>query len=171
MTSSRRGKFARVVLVTIVCIVCGIALFLYAIMPHPALTLFLGYVGVTNGISIARFSMLNHSARPVEYLSDGPVIPYYYLMRLLAHDTNTGVMAFTNYHPLFSISATNSTIPAGGNVSFDVPMVAGTTNISIGVHYLPQRPAVRVLMRELQILFTGGSSTSYENVELRAPFR
>jgi hypothetical protein len=172
MKTSSRRKFAWAVLVAVLCIMCGIGKLLLDFMfPHPPIMLtLLGYTSVSNGVPIARFSMSNHSGQPVEYLSDGPSTPHYYLMRLLSHNTNSGAMVFTNYHRAVSVATANSIIPPGGKVTFAVPMVAGTTNITVGVHYFPKHPAMRALVREVKILLTGGYSEGYENAYLCAPF-
>jgi len=166
-------KLAKIIFLVFLCMLSGFgALILYMMPPrnHPITLAFLGYGIASNGVPVAYFSMSNHSSQPVEYFGEGPSVPFYYLARVLFHDTNSGAIVFTNYH-LVSTATTQATILPRGSVTFPVPMVAGTTDIKVGVQYLPRPGPVRALIRDVQISLTRRWSESYVNVELQAPFR
>ncbi len=139
---------------------------------YPLTFTFLGYSLGSNGEQIASFCMSNHSSKPVIYLTESPSLPYYYYSSLQFHDLKTGWTGVTNYRSVLSTSVTQASLLPRGSITFPVPMIAGTSDVKVGVHYVPHHvPLLSKMAQIVESSLMGNSSESYDNLELTAPFK
>ena len=139
---------------------------------YPLTLTFVGYSSGSNGQTIASFCMSNHSSQPVVYLAESSPLPHYYYTSLQFHDAKTGWTGVTNYRGALSAPVTEASLPGGGSITFAVPMTAGTSAVKVGVCYLPHHVSFGSRMAGIiERSLSGQSSKSYDNLELKAPFK
>jgi hypothetical protein len=144
---------------------------------NPPITVsFLGLDRQADGARTARFSMSNHTGKPVEYWEDASSRPRYDLWQLLGCSTNGGNVYFNITNHNSGGMRASRTLGPGAGVTCVVHIPPGVTNELVMLHYMPQRTLKDALAnavnRVLRAVGTGYSigQRAEESYPLWEPF-